>query len=518
MKAFLLISLSHVVSASHWSDDEACLFVGARFARTSSSCEHGLCTGFAETMEGKFSTIAANGAPVICAKAAQTVQIFLSETTEPVRSAKRMRRDSGDAPELTRMLNDGVIPWFRRLGFGAEVALPAFDQALAAFELRARFLAAENPAQWHEATVPAVLSSAELVALGSLTIDIVQGQVNRSLMSASLRLSQRSALHFYFDIAALLGRHFLKLPVLPLATMLLRYSVPRFRAVDRREESRTLDWQGVPRDAPTTLFVARAVDQLGAFQVASTLEDIAAIIKLLIGWQLNPPTAAKALLGELMETSVCTNLSVVAGKLTSLPQFSHSIHTLAVSLLDFCRPHTPMAARRVYRDFVSQRFALGEPSYPDPAKVAAVDFLRNEATVWYAGFDASVSEMERRSISQRILREFTVARVTWAWSGVHLVPRFADQSGIDHLAFGRALGLAILHGANLELLRIHRAVVELLHPRFRVTASDLHVVESQIAPATTDDVLNISSGLDDILGHGGFEMFTDKEWLRLFGH
>ena len=448
----------------------------------------------------------------------EAVQEFLRETTEPKRLSKRMRRETGDASELTRMLIFGVIPYFKRLAFGADVSAAALDQALRAFELRARFLAAENPAQWHEATVPTLLGSAELRDIRSYAGDIVQGLMNRSLMSASLRQSQRTAIHFYFDIPALLGSHFVRHPFASLAEMLLKWSIPRYRAVDRRELYKPLDWQGVPRDAPTAVIIAGAVDRLGNAHAGISWNEISILFKLLSGWQLSPPSAAKAILREQIGTAICGQLVRVAGKLTSGSDFSHSLLAVAVSVLDFCRPCSPMAARRTFWETVSRRVAVGNSPFPDITGLSAVDFLRNDEISWSAGFNESISVRERRLTSELLLREFIGAKVEWSMNAGHLVPRFPSDPVDDTVAFGRALGLAIVNGVDLQSLRLNRAVAEFLHPRFRVTASDLAVVESQIGPATIVDVLGIFSGLDDILGRGGFEVVTDEEWLSLFGH
>lgn len=83
--------------------------------------------------------------------------------------------------------------------------------------------------------------------------------------------------------------------------------------------------------------------------------------------------------------------------------------------------------------------------------------------------------------------------------------------------FGRAMGLAILHGSDLEYLHLSPLIAKWLHPRARRTACRLADVAVAISPMTTSGLVLVAAGIEEVLGRDGLEMFTDAEWLDLFG-
>ena len=436
-----------------------------------------------------------------------------------MRRTKRARRVFGDSPELMRLLRTEVIPILERLELGAFIAPATLDATLRKFEERARVLAARNFQEWQETTVPVLLASPEILEVTRLTSQLMARLVESPLTFASIRDSQGTAIHFYFDIAALLGQITLRPQIVPAALMLLRRSIPRYRAIDARERYAPLEWRGVPSDVATALLVAGAVERVADPNGVFLKEDFTLLLHLLSGWELSPASAAKVLLREQIETGLCPQLSGLVARLPVGPRFSQSILLVVVSLLDLCRPYMLMARRTQVREGILRRLIGDDAGIPDSRGVSAVDFLLNESTLWYAGFSPSTSVSRRYVIAEKALRDFIAARVTWSpKAGRLVVPRFLGGAGKDPVGFGRALGLAIVEGVNLHSLNLDIALIGFMHPSIRVSAPDLDEVRGLIAPTTVGEMRGILHGLQDILCCGGFEMFSASEWLALFGH
>lgn len=178
MRALWLAGLLLWVSGSHSSLTEACLFVGARFARTHSTCDGGLCPNLFQSESRKFTHSSLDGSPVTCAEARDAVREFLAEMPCPVRRSRRMRREEGDAPELIRLLRNDINPLIRRLAFGADLDTTTMCQRLEHLDERSSILAATNPTEWRETTVSALMISAELAELGVNIIYAVRSDVS----------------------------------------------------------------------------------------------------------------------------------------------------------------------------------------------------------------------------------------------------------------------------------------------------------------------------------------------------
>lgn len=287
MRALLHTSLLGLVSGFYLSMDEACMFVGARFVRQDSTCVESACTEFARLATGELTVRTVNATAVSCAEAVELVQDFLSETATPARRSKRMQRDTGNAPGLKRMLTDDVIPELMRLAFGADTGAERLYARLREFDEQTRLLAATHPRHWFEVTVPALLASHELGEVARLVGDIAKGSWHIPLTYVTLRNSQQAALHFYFDVAALLGRHFVPRHVVERSSLMLRPSIPRFRLVHRLEVYSRPPWEGVPPDAQTAVRAMGALVRLGETDATLTLTDTKTVYALLRGWPVS---------------------------------------------------------------------------------------------------------------------------------------------------------------------------------------------------------------------------------------
>ena len=95
--------------------DEACLFVGARFARVGSSCKNGLCSGLYKRPTGEFSTTSASRAdPLCCVDALNVFQEFFGHT-----ASFRPNSSCTVARELLDDIRTKVLVNVVRLTYGA---------------------------------------------------------------------------------------------------------------------------------------------------------------------------------------------------------------------------------------------------------------------------------------------------------------------------------------------------------------------------------------------------------------
>ena len=42
-------------------------------------------------------------------------------------------------------------------------------------------------------------------------------------------------------------------------------------------------------------------------------------------------------------------------------------------------------------------------------------------------------------------------------------------------------------------------------------------MSAAIAPTSTESLIHVNRGIEEVLGRGGLEMFTPEEWMALFG-
>jgi hypothetical protein len=424
--------------------------------------------------------------------------------------------NGGDTEELVYLLERSILPMFEQLAFGITLDKSDIDRRLSSFDLRVLTLASHASGQWTTHTAPALMSSNAFGRIVHLYRHIIRAGAQRSLTFPALLRSLHSAIHFYFDFAALLGCHFINPLLLEGTSFPVQFSEPGYRATSRWESYSHVVPKGVPATAHGVLNVSLALEALACPRAKVTRDAMLTIIALLAGWADSPESATRSLLRDQIAAAICPRLTEIWSAIShSLPR-SQALVSLAVAFLDECRSKLPHYERRQLRDILA-----GWPE-PDTAPVwipgnASVGVLLVRDT--FLSWDLGLPSDNGQSQSLALLEAFIDSYVRFIPTGTGVQTfTFTDNLAVTPRGFGRGIGLAIFHGADVSFLRLPFVVSRMLHPRGREAAGSLQRVAEAISPTTTDELSHVSWGIEDVLGRGGPEMFSNSEWLALFGH
>jgi hypothetical protein len=267
------------------------------------------------------------------------------------------------------------------------------------------------------------------------------------------------------------------------------------------------------------LALTGALDRLAIFTRPIDKDDLTWIYRFLSGWPEVGDSSIDSMFAHQLSTVICPVLPGIIRSLHRDYSPTEKLATIGKSLLDICRPVIDFPSRLSCRHAFVQWLALtmptlasGAPALSNP--VDATEFFSTDHRLWPLGWGEDVPFDSRASLSERLLLEFISDRVGTVESASGVVWELFSKA--DAKALGRALGLAILNGADLRDLRLAASVARLLHPRMRLEESNLYIVRSRIAPMTTDSIVHIGFGLLSVLGPGGFEIFTNQEWMDIF--
>lgn len=518
--AFLLTSFLDVISSSTDMLNHACHFAGARFARVVSICEEGLCSGLIRHATGQFEGTWEHGAAFVrCVDAKESVDEFRARSSVPVRRSKRPRLVSGNAPELLEMLRVSVFHLLQLIAFGSiGIAQPFSGFRL--FDDRSLAFVTSSFAQWSHETAPALLSAPLLHDIRRCFEQIIHTGLHRSFAYVHLRVAIQTAIHFYFDLAALLGHHFLDPQAIEIGSSIVENSEPGYRAVTRWEMYAGLSWQGVPTETSALLSVSVTIDRLADLAAEPVSQDLWVLFKLMSGWYVQPRLSQVALIEHQITSSLCPNLAHFIDKVSrSLILVIAKTVVLVASLVDACHASSSILARKRTRHAIVRWVTKGQGVQPElTAEAPAYSCLAREDITWSLGLPESMTDEEKKGEAVRLLAEFTSSQIEWVPKGLFRVMRPKNDLHWVPKALGRALGLAILHEVDLSTLRIHPGLAGILYPSFRLLIPSVSDFESAAYPASAGFVLMASIGIQDVLGLGGFEMFSDREWMALFGH
>ena len=506
--AFLLVLLGILWGAdATLTMDQGCNFVGSRFARQTSVCEEGFCSNLSRLMSGAIVSHAYPASvPLSCPEAVVTASSFLSEQSERVRGF-RIEHDRPRVTALIHRLEDTLIPLLERLSLGLDT-----DPALVARQLAAldtAFLAAyaDRPFErWHS-DAPALLASPAIHRVAYLYDHVARTAVERALTYSVHRASLAMAIHFYFDLAAGLAKHFAHPSFLLNAPPGLFGTEPGFRSIDQREAFNGLPWTGVPELASDLLLVSAALSNIVRPEVPLNEDDMQVLYMLVSGWELSAKSSAMSLIWDQLTTTVCPQLDSIRSRGEELHAFVLSRVLLA--FLDICNSTLSVEARRRLRDSLSiWRYGRLRGASGDPSKSSSV-------LPWQLGV---VQSDQRTAFVATLLRKLMDAKVGFVDTGSNTQAFiFVDNDETAMLGFGRALGHAILHGVDLSFLRLHNSFVMMLHPRFRLQSGTVVRAFPANSSISADTFCFVIAGLEEILSMGGFELFRPEEWLRRFG-
>ena len=454
---------------------------------------------------GRFVRSPEDARPVTCAEARLTFSEFPKGDDET-------RMPSLKPFALRIKLRDDVVPSLDLVAFGSE-KVDELAAVLRDFEAAVTDLIASRIKEWGSARVPEFFQSTELdVDLRRVYRLVLLQSQQRSLAHGSLQQLSLIALQFLFDLSALFGPRLLCQDSPAAASLLIQHYGPRYRSVGRWETDTGAAWEGVPVSASVIVAVSSAAERLSQRTSEISESDVGLLTQLLRGWHASRLSSTKALLGDQFANSICPNVVEALFKL-----FTNNHSELAVGLVDLCRFHSTPTSRRHARDMINNWNSRSAPAVDHHANMSASDFLRQHTVAWSMGLAVPPGQPDQFQVTRTLLLDFVRSKIDWMETSRGRLIRFVGDEDPVELAqaFGRALGLAIRHGVGLQGLKLNHNVVTYLHPRCRLFVGNLAQIQSVIAPTTIDDLLYISSGLGQVLGPGGFEVYSNDEWSSI---
>lgn len=504
MRALLLAQL--LVGDATFTESHACYFVGSRFAQTYSVCEAELCSNLFRLDSGVFTTSRFGASLVTCGEAREVAEAFLAE-----RAHAQPPDAHPSAGEIIRHLKDEIIPILDELAFGIEPSR-AVGTILAKADQWLLNIATTNMTVWTTVTVPALVSSVAIDRLSVLYVMVIRIAMSRPVTYSSLLRSVYTSLYFYFDFSAILGVPFIH----PQALEFCRNAMPDlargYRTLTRWESPNSAMRQGVAGTVGDVLAVSVALE-LGTRATMSE-ENILVLYSLFTGWSTSEESTAKSLLHEQILVGVCPRLTALVHRFAQTHAPSQTVVRVALALVDVCRDSISAVARARIRTALLEWTHRAVALERLPGGAFAVPLLESKLPfAWAMG----LGDEDPPTTAKILLDEFIAERVWFVpVDAYHQTFVFDAGSSNSCHGFGRALGLAILHGVDLTFLRLPLPVVKLLHPRFRLTAGGVAAVAASIAPTSPGAVLLVAAGLEEVLGLGGPEIVTDSEWVALF--
>ena len=515
MSALLLPVLFVTVGGSTFTGNEACHFVGSRFGRTPSTCEMGVCTNLHRLESGAYVRRFANVSLVACTDAQADAGVFWREHGASEGRSKRRKKNRVDSDAVIEALSRDIVPILEQLGFGISLSPEIVDPAFSSFDALVVGLFAENPHSWREDAVKAILESSVLSRMTRIYRHIIRGGIQRSLTYLGLRRSLTAAIHFYFDFAAMVGTHFLSPGLMGATAFAIGRTEPGYRPSTQWELSVNPSDEGVPESPEAVLNVSAALDLLAESPGEIPRPDLLTVYTFMAGWTRSQESASKSLFQDQMLSTICPRLSEIVRQLALTIQRTEPVVRLTVAFLEECRPVLPAPVLKNVRSLLAQWGQKSVNSVSLPAQ-ASVGMLMedNSRMAW----DVGLTGPNPHTRALRLLRLFMTGRVRlFDISPLQATFTFANGSPALPRGFGRAVGLAILHGVDLSFLRLAPVIAKLLHPRFRQTVRNLPSVVKAISPSTPAALVNVMSGIEEVLGRGGFEIYSGAEWLAIFG-
>jgi hypothetical protein len=161
--------------------------------------------------------------------------------------------------------------------------------------------------------------------------------------------------------------------------------------------------------------------------------------------------------------------------------------------------------------------------YVLPSKDRIKWFLENDYVPWSIGLQ-SITDPIRRSFGcidvLSVLTTTIAELVPLANAGNSFKLMGPVRSG--GLAFGRALGILIRYRGSLRSLNLAPSLVGMLLPRHRhqvKSLGDLAIAvygNENVGAEMLEGFYFTTVGLTEAIGFGGFELYSDGEWMTLF--
>lgn len=494
MRCFFLLHAGVVLcAASIVTPDAACHFIGSKSAKSFSVCADGFCRNIRRDSHEQAPQL------VTCDEAIDEFVKLQTLRSSPVGKT----RPSGEvtATKIVEFLDQWILPHLELLELGLNVSGSRFANSASTLDEWTLREASNDWVTWTNVIAPQVTSSSAWTELRSVYIGILALSRKTSYLDREQDDWLTEALLYYFDLVALFGKHLFDEPLV----------VHVGRLVQHRLHSPVV---GVPAAPADIVSLASVVDRVGSGD--SRDSDLVRLSLLLHGWEPAVPSAAQALIAQHMAWSLCPFLQHVFASFNSLRNPPAHIK-IGVSLIDICLRITSldlMGAKQMLAAVLHQQFSpVVAPPAGDPA-----DFLKDDSLPWGLGLFSVSESSEMNSFTARsILNDFisyNVPEVAEVGLGSFPLNRLRAK-GMGR-AFGRAMGLCIIHDAGIGFLRIPKRFARLLHlevrKRLRTKTQLLLILGS-----THIEVLStVRSGLEETLGPAGFYLYSEARWMDLF--
>jgi hypothetical protein len=315
---------------------------------------------------------------------------------------------------------------------------------------------------------------------------------------------------FYFDFVALFGQHLVADELVAHIGDVVLHTKPGYRFWDPTE--RYSAGAGVPISPDKIVTLSRSIERFQRNSIRD--EDLIRIELMFRGWTDGTFSASRAIIEDQMSFALCPNLVGIFTSLRWNPGREDQLR-VGITLIDFCHQRIPRL------ELAEARYALAVIMYGTDEGVISpppefdVRFLEDESVPWGLGlglyFGDSFGILRLPTVI--LLEDFIAHEYPY---GVGSEEFSLERLGASAQAFGRLVGLCIVHDSDVSYLRLPLGVVKMLHPRFRMLVKTKADFIAQLGSTSLDAFAEFSGGVYDALNPGGFYMFSPDKWLSLF--
>lgn len=499
-----LIVLLAGVADSSITGNQACHYLGSRFAHTVSSCSQSFCVDMGRRASGMFAPFGAEFPTVSCDAAVGYMLQILADVTPAVHGSGR---DS--AEEMLEFIDKSLLAELELLALGGDTSRGSFVESAGVFDAWTLQKAATDWESWSDIVVPRILASGQWLAMRNVYSALAGLLITSSWLYVEQRRALNAAIRFHFDFVALMGHHLLPHSLVKFMRGAVAHAHLEHRQSDSRDY-RSRQQYGVPSCPHKVVELSRYIDDFAR----GVDVDTERLRRLMKGWSTRPNSAAQALIGDQIRSSLCRILPRVISQFqTHKHRLEHV--TLGVTLIDICRPLLPKALLRIARNELASLYHSTRRGVVRDGR--DVRFLYNDSLHWGMGLESEQASPAELSVSVASVLEDFLAHQTLpsSASGTRELVLGTDDLELAR-AFGRAVGLSILHAVELPPLGISASVARLLHPRDRINIRSMRSMHNRLDGLPINIFTAVSAGINESLGPGGVYMFSEDEWVRLF--
>ena len=513
----VIVSAIAALGVSAVTPDEACNFIGMRFAGVDSSCyvewndsgdDRYTCTDISESPEYGFIVASSRAEltwnDIECSRAAEIVSNIFTGIPPATHNVT----------EILRILDEEIVrPGYTALVSLGLLSIPPLEPSLARINRALTGLAAANWTQWHTDAI-VIMQSAEYASFGSLVRDL---QDHSACVPFWDRLDsgvREPILRFFTELRGLIRTFdFEELSDFSLSgartEWIARHVRPPGRQAYMFEEPTQAEFFYRSMSVRSTVEVTNAF--LSLARNGSDVPDAELLESVFKIWdpKRDVESTTDALLKHLIETQLCgVNFRQTLGRVV-LVRDSYLISKLGVSLAYICREFTSNLTELHFW------FARIVSAYGTRTMRARGSWLVDESFLEQI-VTTSTSYVAR---TNALVRMRTFNRFLSARDGQ------GDNMRETLRGLGRIMGAAMRTNTKLLSLRLSPSLVAAMHED--CWAGDLFFEDADDFGIAMDDVDGILSlilepqffvrqGIIDLVGPAGPQILTCKAWMGLF--